>query len=73
MKHIRWFPQSGVPKSLILAVVMNSTFFYSFGLCRVGGCLSGEEGIVYRYSGTTPGNSHPKTTSELSGFGCRLY
>lgn len=22
-----WFPQSGVPKSLILAVVMNSTFF----------------------------------------------
>jgi hypothetical protein len=33
-------------------------------------CLSGEEGIVYRYSGTTPGNpdSSGKTTSELSGF-----
>ena len=27
MKHIRWFPQSGVPKSLVLAVVMSSVLF----------------------------------------------
>jgi hypothetical protein len=27
MKHIRWFPRGGVPKTLILAVVMGSVFF----------------------------------------------